>query len=206
MRIVKEPEERKSEILTEAEKLFAAKGYEKTSVNDILLAVNIAKGTFYYHFKSKEEVLDALIEMRIKTGVTQAEKIIASPLPPVQKILAIIMAQKPQDKTQKDFNSVLHEKDNSKMHEKSIVQSVIHLSPYLAKVIKEGIEAGIFFTLYPLESVEIVLTSAMILFDDDFFKWSKKEKKIKIKAFLTVIERVFGAKAGSFSEFTKAFS
>jgi AcrR family transcriptional regulator len=205
VRIIKEPEERKDEILNAAEKLFSAKGYSGTSVNDILLAVNIAKGTFYYHFKSKEDVLDALIERRIKTGVAKAEEITAAPLPPVQKLLAMLMAQKPQNETQEDFISVLHEKDNSQMHEKSIIQSVIRLAPCIAKVIKEGIEAGIFSTPYPLERAEILLAAAMVLFDDDFFQWTEEEKIAKTIAFLGVIERTIGADAGSFLELAKVF-
>jgi AcrR family transcriptional regulator len=204
-RIVKEPEERKDEILSAAEKLFAAKGYSGTSVNDILFAVNIAKGTFYYHFKSKEDVLDALIERRIKNGVAKAEEIVAAPLDPIEKLLAILMAQKPESQAQEDFVSVLHEKDNSQMHEKSIVQSIIHLAPCIAKAVKEGIETGILSTPFPLESAEILLAAAMILFDDDFFQWTEEEKAAKAGAFLCVIERTFGAEAGSFSEFAKVF-
>ena len=61
MRIVKEHDERKNEIIDTASHIFAQKGYDKTSVNDILNAIGIAKGTFYHYFKSKEEVLDAVI-------------------------------------------------------------------------------------------------------------------------------------------------
>ena len=64
MRIVKEPEERREEILDAAEKLFAAKGFDSTSTGDILDAVGIARGTLYYHFKSKEEILDGVIQRR----------------------------------------------------------------------------------------------------------------------------------------------
>ena len=56
MRIVKEAEERKNEILDVAENLFMKKGFDGTSTNDILQAVGIARGTLYYHFKSKEEI------------------------------------------------------------------------------------------------------------------------------------------------------
>ena len=58
MRIIKKPAERKAEILDAAEALFATKGYVKTSVADLLDAVGIAKGTFYFHCKSTEEVID----------------------------------------------------------------------------------------------------------------------------------------------------
>ena len=204
-RIVKEPEERKKEILDTAERLFSTKGYEASTINDILEAVQIAKGTFYYHFKSKEEVLDALIDRRISEGVQKAQEIAGSPLPVVQKLLAIIMAQKPQNKIQEDFISVLHEKDNSKMHQKSITQYVLHLSPCIGEVFQEGIDAGIFTTPFPHESAEIILTAALVLFDDDYFKWTKKETKIKTTAFLTAMERILGAKEGNLSSFAKVF-
>lgn len=61
MRVVKEAAIRKNEILDAAEHLFVTKGFDKTSTNDILSEVGIARGTLYYHFKSKEEILDALI-------------------------------------------------------------------------------------------------------------------------------------------------
>ena len=51
MRIVKEHDERKNEIIDTASCIFAQKGYDKTSVNDILNAIGIAKGTFYHYFK-----------------------------------------------------------------------------------------------------------------------------------------------------------
>ena len=53
-RIVKEADERRNEILDAAETLFTEKGYSKTTIIDILNQVGIAKGTFYYYFKSKE--------------------------------------------------------------------------------------------------------------------------------------------------------
>ena len=205
MRIVKEPEARKQEILDEAEGLFAAKGYGAATVNDILDAVHIAKGTFYYYFKSKEDVLDALIERRISEGVQKAEQIAAAPLPPVQKLLAIMMAQKPRSQVQQDFTAALHEKDNAKMHQKSLTQYVLRLSPCLGKVVSEGIEAGIFSTPFPSESAEILLSAALVLFDDGYFRWTEEEAQAKTAAFLTVIERTVGAQTGSFAEFAKVF-
>ena len=205
MRTIKEPEERKKEILDAAEKLFADKGYGTATVNDILEAVKIAKGTFYYYFRSKEDVLDTLVDRRINEGVKKAEEIAVSSLPPVKKLVAIMMAQKPQNQVQQDFNSVLHEKDNSKMHQKSITQYILRLGPCIGNVVKEGIDTGIFFTPFPNESAEIFLTAALVLFDDDYFQWTKKEIAAKTAAFITAMERVVGAKAGSFAKFKKVF-
>ena len=77
VRIVKKHNERKQEIIDTALKIFIRKGYEKSSVNDILREIGIAKGTFYHYFKAKEEVLDAVIADTTGTIVNKIEKIIA---------------------------------------------------------------------------------------------------------------------------------
>ncbi|USB33508.1 TetR/AcrR family transcriptional regulator [Paenibacillus sp. YPG26] len=58
-RVVKQPEERKEELLGVAIKLFLEKGYVHTSVKDIYTAVGGSFGMFYHHFKSKEEIFEA---------------------------------------------------------------------------------------------------------------------------------------------------
>ena len=52
----KYPEETVKLILDSAEKLFIEKGYEKTSLQDIINATNLSKGAIYHHFSSKEEI------------------------------------------------------------------------------------------------------------------------------------------------------
>jgi TetR/AcrR family transcriptional regulator, transcriptional repressor for nem operon len=52
-------------IVDAADRLFYRQGYEHTSFSDIAAAVQISRGNFYYHFKSKDEILDAVIEARL---------------------------------------------------------------------------------------------------------------------------------------------
>ncbi|MBM4625244.1 TetR family transcriptional regulator, partial [Micrococcus sp. JV4] len=93
MRTVKHPEERKNDILNAAEKLFSTKGYQQTTIIDILKAVGIAKGTFYYYFTSKEEVMDAIIDRIIKADIIEAKRIAADPdISVVDQLFRIIMA------------------------------------------------------------------------------------------------------------------
>lgn len=61
-RNVKDPEERKQELINIASRLFERDGYEKVSVRDILAEVNGAPGMFYYYFKSKEDIFLACME------------------------------------------------------------------------------------------------------------------------------------------------
>jgi len=58
-------EKRKAEILQTASALFAQKGYRKTTLNDIIGAVGCSKGSFYHHFDSKLQVLEAIAEQHI---------------------------------------------------------------------------------------------------------------------------------------------
>jgi TetR/AcrR family transcriptional repressor of nem operon len=54
----------REEIVKAADQLFYRQGYAHTSFSDIADAVQISRGNFYYHFKSKDEILDAVIELR----------------------------------------------------------------------------------------------------------------------------------------------
>jgi len=52
-------------IVTAADQLFYKNGYENTSFSDIASAVDISRGNFYYHFKSKDEILNAVLDVRV---------------------------------------------------------------------------------------------------------------------------------------------
>ena len=53
-------------IVAAADELFYQQGYENTSFNDIASAVEISRGNFYFHFKSKDEILNAVIDKRLQ--------------------------------------------------------------------------------------------------------------------------------------------
>ena len=65
-RVVKAHEVRRRELLETAQALFYEKGYENTSVADIIDTVGIAKGTFYHYFKSKEALLDEIVRWQTR--------------------------------------------------------------------------------------------------------------------------------------------
>lgn len=200
MRIVKEYEERRKEILETAERLFLTKGYTKTTVNDILKEIGIAKGTFYHYFKSKEEVMDEIIMRIIKEDVTKAKRIVSNlDIPVLDKLFKILMEQSPKSGDVKEkMIEQFHQPNNAEMHQKSLVQSIIHLSPVLTEVLEQGIEEGIFSTPYPQETIELLLSSAQVIFDDGLFQWKPEEMMRRAKAYIKMMEVSVGAKKGSF--------
>ncbi|MED3025985.1 MULTISPECIES: TetR/AcrR family transcriptional regulator [Bacillus cereus group] len=201
MRIVKEYEERRKEILETAERLFITKGYTKTTVNDILKEIGIAKGTFYHYFKSKEEVMDEIIMRIIKDDVAKAKVIVSNPnIPVLEKLFRVLMEQSPKSGDVKDkMIEQFHQPNNAEMHQKSIVQSIIHLSPVLAEILEQGIDEGVFSTPYPQETIELLLSSAQVIFDEGLFQWEPEEMMRRAKAYINMMEASVGAKEGSFN-------
>ena len=75
MRVVKKPEERKAEMVAAAAKLFAEQGFVRTSVAEIVSAVDVAKGLFYYYFTTKDDMVKAVVEGYCSYLGAVAEKI-----------------------------------------------------------------------------------------------------------------------------------
>ena len=98
MRIVKEAEVRRMEILEAANRLFGEKGFDGTSTAEIFDAVGIARGTLYYHFKSKEDILDALID-RYGERIFLSARTIAGDrtIPVIERFLRVLMSLKIND-------------------------------------------------------------------------------------------------------------
>src|SRR5574344_1080848 len=109
MWISKNADERRTEILDSATKLFAEKGYDSTSVTDIMNAVGIAKGTLYYHFKSKEEILDGIVTRTKENLVNQAKSVIENKtLSTEQKLIKTLISLKVQDSNEKKMFTEIH--------------------------------------------------------------------------------------------------
>lgn len=65
---------KKEQILDISLSLFLEKGYDNTSISDIVTKLDIARGTLYYHFESKEAIMDAIIERSVKEIVEKVKR------------------------------------------------------------------------------------------------------------------------------------
>lgn len=63
----------RDQIIDAADQLFYEQGFEHTSFSQIAEAVGISRGNFYYHFKSKDEILDAVINLRLTRTSTMLD-------------------------------------------------------------------------------------------------------------------------------------
>lgn len=199
MRVSKEHDVRRNEILDKAAYLFEKNGYNRTTVNDILCEVNIAKGTFYYYFKSKEEVMDAILDRYLELALEKAEAVkMSKDLTPTEKLLQVILALH-MSESKGGVIEELHNPENALMHQKTITGVVMGLTPIMADIVKEGIEAGDFTTPFPEQIIQIMLTASLTLTDEGIFSFTKEEQVQLIEAIVYSFETLLGAKKGSFT-------
>ena len=200
MRIVKEAPERKNEILDAAEELFAAKGYEATSTGDILDRVGIARGTLYYHFKSKEDILDALIERVNGTLIARAKKAAEDrSVPVVERIVRTIMSLNVASSESAIGQEVLeqvHKPQNALMHQKMQQRLLDGVVPVLTALVEEGNAAGVFHTGYPRETTEMLILYSVTVFDDRFPQ-TPEQMMHRAQALIHNTEILLGAREGS---------
>ena len=202
MRLVKEAEERKEEILDAAEKLFGNKGFDHTSTNDILEAVGIARGTLYYHFKSKEEILDGVIERISNRLMSDAGKVIRdTELPVLERLTKAILALNVESEIGHEVMEQVHRPQNALMHQKMQQQLLDGITPLFTELVKEGVRQGICHTDYPGEVVEMTLIYANTAFDElNMEGLSQEKREQKIDGFIYNIERLMGMEEGSLQD------
>lgn len=205
MRIIKDADERKNEILDIAEMLFTQKGFDGTSTNEILEAAKIARGTLYYHFKSKEDIMDALIERHSSRLLKAAKEISKDKSKTVyERIVYSVMALK-MDRSGKEVIEHIHRPQNALMHQK-VQRTILNgLTPILGSIIREGIEQNFFNTPYPYECVEMLVVYASTVFDGDMLDINQEEYESRSQALIFNMERLLGVKSGTLSFASQIF-
>ena len=84
---------RREELLRVSAKLFREKGFDGTSIRDISAAAGMHSGSPFYHFKTKQDILVAVMEQGLAEGLRKTEEVIALSVPPEQKLAKLIRTQ-----------------------------------------------------------------------------------------------------------------
>ena len=179
-------ERRKQELLRIAYQMFIQKGYEETSIDEIIAEAHIAKGTYYYYFPSKEATLEEVINMMISDEVKQAREVLSAPIPVPRKLVGVIASLRPEQ-GESNIADALNQKENIVMHEKIGRRIVDEAVPLLSEVVSEGIEQGIFNCDHIEERVRMILVMSQHVFDNGNFSEGD------IEVFIDMVEKTLGA-------------
>jgi len=194
---------KKEQILDVSLSLFLEKGYDNTSISDILSNLNIARGTLYYHFESKEAIMDEIIERSIKSVIEEAKGIVfREGLPVHEKMFTLFSSTSMRRLSGRELMiDYLNQPQNALLHEKinrSFIQKIV---PILGDIIKEGVEEGTFINAYPYESAEMILVMIIGFMDVYYEKMDENDIKHRTESLLYNMERILGVKEGSFDMF-----
>lgn len=193
-RVSKDPEERRNEILDAAQELFMNKGFEETSVSDIVKKVGVAQGTFYYYFDSKDTILNAILD-RFMAYINGVFKDIAEnpELDALQKLQTMLNFDEIfQFALGADtLTAYVHREENIALHQRFMEKIFAALTPTIAEVIRQGVSEGHFNTAYPVETVEILLMGLGGYFHRYYFG-DQQVFLSKARAMEDILERLFG--------------
>ncbi|GIK75960.1 MAG: hypothetical protein BroJett021_49480 [Chloroflexota bacterium] len=213
-RVVKEYDERYNEFLDVAQRLFYQKGYEQTSVQEIIQEMGVAKGLFYYYFSSKTDLLDAIIHRMMLQGIA-----VLQPLVEDTTMDALTKLSRFFDRTQSwklankalmlELTRVMYRDDNILLRTKFSATATPYIVPLLAAIVRQGVEERVFNVEHPDESAEILIelsqamASAVANFllnprpeEAEFCVWMAGIKR-RVRSYERSIERILGAASNS---------
>jgi AcrR family transcriptional regulator len=207
MRTTKDAQVRKNEILDAAGELFHQKGYDAATISDIIEKLGVARGLVYYHFKSKEDILDALLERTTAKLLAEAKRVAeVKSIPVCTRLFQTLQAMSIKESDESmEITAQMHKPQNALMHQKSHRLMMEGVPPILAEIIEDGIAEGLFNTPYAYESLEMVVAHTNAVFDDYAKNYTPEELLRRINAFIFNLERLFGAPHGSFDPIKRLF-
>jgi len=169
-------EQTRQTIIESAIKLFSNKGYEYTSVDELVQSSGIAKGTYYYHFKRKEDVLMTIIEQDFEEYFMLPEKIAYSnELSAPNKIHQVMIALFTRYKSFSGIESYFDQGIPS--HYKSAINEIRlnRIIPIFEKIIKQGVLEGDFDIKQPSVVSSLVVRGILSHIDDVISDFSSNE-------------------------------
>ncbi len=190
----------KKEIILDAMRVLFREGKAGTaSVSDIAKKAGIAKGLMYYYFRSKEEVMDALVLREYEDIIRACDVAVEQSGANAPGKLALLFKIYRGSYVDESLDEYLHMPQNAAIHQKSLAQIVSALSKIIARIIGQGIEEGLFTCEYPQAFAEMIMSVFAFLLDPGLFPWNAKEYMEKLAALAEILEKGLCAPEGSFT-------
>lgn len=148
-RVVKAPAARRAELIDCAQRLFLTKGYERTTINDVIAEAGLSKGAFYHHFRAKEDLLEAVAARFAEQAMVAARAACSDPsidaLGRLNSLLAMNRQWKAENLSQlRPMFTVLLRPENAALYHR-IVEAVFRaMAPTFCDIISGGVQAGTF--------------------------------------------------------------
>ena len=169
---MKKGDARRQAIVETAERLFFDKGYENTSIQDILDEMQLSKGGFYHHFESKQQLLEVICQQRAEAscqrGLAAAQ---AAGPDPVARINALFreggfFGEESIKYVSLMLNTAYGGGQLSQLRERTRQTTLEVFEPVLREILLDGMEEELFYIAYPDSAARLVIMLAMDVTDE----------------------------------------
>lgn len=157
--------ERRAQFIGAAQQLFYTKGYESTSVNDIINAIGVSKGAFYHHFDSKESMLVAVVASLVEQTTAIMEPILDNhQLTAIEKFKQITRSVGDWKSERRDemmnVMRMMYSNENLHLRHRLNAETGRIAVPVLSRIFEQGINEGVFNLdgIHGEDAAEYVLT------------------------------------------------
>lgn len=191
----------KRELIFDAlEELMYTVPFKEISVESIAKKANVGKGSVYYYFESKDEILDNVIERSYRRAVREYLNSVSSEKTALGRIKQLFRSVLKKDfgDSRRNLIITLHLHDDLILHNKLKAIAVQELSPILTLLLEQGIDEGSIKLDYPKESAEIIVTVLTVFLDNTALSQDSASTKKKLKIFANVLENCLKTSKGSF--------
>ncbi|MCM1245068.1 MAG: TetR/AcrR family transcriptional regulator [Roseburia sp.] len=188
------------QILDALQILLKNKKLQTISVQEIAQTAGIGKGSIYYYFSSKNEILEALVERSYKKPLSLAKKLAGqTEIPPFTRMAMLFQACRTSSQNFLSHGSPSPGNDAEKafIHQKYLRYLISELKPVLTSIIEQGISAGDIDFEYPEALAEIVLIVLTIKLDNTIVPSSEEEIAQTIRGLISLLEKGTGNPAGA---------
>ncbi|PRR89422.1 MULTISPECIES: TetR/AcrR family transcriptional regulator [unclassified Bacillus (in: firmicutes)] len=165
------------QILDVSTKLFQEKGFEKTSLQDIIHELNMSKGAIYHHFKSKEEILRAVMERQFRHATEKLEDLIEhTEAVHAKEKLQLILEKLVADPQSHSIDGILVDQiKNPQFVVEGMKAGVNQDALKIKQLILEGIDDGSMTTAFPGEVAEVFMLLVNIWLNPTLFARDQQE-------------------------------
>lgn len=166
----RDPAALRRRLLDEAQRLFLERGYDRTTVEEVLAAAGSSKGALYHHFPSKEALLEALADRIAEQSVADVAASVADPAPGAVVRLAGFFAGARRLKVAaapevRRTLPVLFRPENAALRQRVTAATIARVAPVLAVILEQGRREGVFDTDDPLGTAELLLHLGTVAHD-----------------------------------------
>jgi AcrR family transcriptional regulator len=159
---VKAPAVRRAELVDVAQGLFLTRGYERTTINDVIGATGLSKGAFYHHFRSKEDLLEAIAARfaREALGFIQAMRA-DGPMDALRRLNLLLSLGREWKREHlaelRAMFTTLLRPENAVLYHRILDAVFAVLTPALSAIIAQGEAEGVFEAVDPTTAAETLL-------------------------------------------------